>query len=85
MDALTISLISLRGVALALEHLGQARVADSIYGVADLAEAGHDVDAHMAQVAAKLKDRNANDADWGDVVARIEADSARLQAVGKND
>lgn len=80
LNPISLVLIGLRGAALGLELQGQKNAADSLYTLADAAEAGHNVDEHMAAVAAKLKDRNANDDDWVDVVARIEADSARLQA-----
>lgn len=80
LNPISLVLIGLRGAALGLDLQGQQRSADSLYALADAAEAGRDVDAHMAIVAAKLKDRNATDEDWKDVVERIEADSARLQA-----
>lgn len=79
MNPLTLALIGLRGVALALELQGQSKTSNSLYALADAAEAGKAVDDHMAAVADKLKDRNATDEDWADVNARIEADSARLQ------
>jgi hypothetical protein len=50
-----------------------------LFALADAAESGKNVDAHMQLVADKLKDRDATDADWEDVVARIQADSDRLQ------
>lgn len=62
-----------------MELQGQSKTADALFALADAAESGKNVDAHMRLVADKLKDRNATDADWADVVARIEADSERLQ------
>ena len=79
MNLLSFALVGLRGAALGLELQGQQRSADALYGLADAAEAGRDVEAHMALVAAKLKDRNATDDDWKEVTDRIEADSERLQ------
>lgn len=80
MDPKTLALVGLRAAALALAIAGQQKASDSLYTLADAAEAGKAIDDHMALVAAKLKERSANDADWTDVVARIEADSARLQS-----
>lgn len=79
MNALTLALIGLRAAGLALELQGQSRSANSLYALADAAEAGKAVDDHMNAVAEKLKDRSATDEDWEDVTARIESDSARLQ------
>lgn len=79
LNPISLVLIGLRGAALGLELQGQKRSADSLYALADAAEAGKAIDEHMALVAAKLKDRNANDDDWKDVTERIEADSERLQ------
>lgn len=79
MNVLTIGLIGLRGVALSLGLQGQQRAADALYSLADAAEAGQNVDVHMALVAEKLRQRNANADDWNDVAARIEGDSDRLQ------
>ena len=76
---LTLALIGLRGAALGLDLQGQKNAADSLFALADAAEAGKEVDAHMAVVADKLRDRKAIDADWADVSARITADSDRLQ------
>lgn len=79
MDLKVLSIVGLRAAALALSISGQQRAADALYTLADAAEAGKAVDDHMALVAAKLKERPATDEDWDDVVARIEADSKRLQ------
>lgn len=79
-DLRILSLVTLRGVALALSLAGQTRASNSLYTLADAAEAGVVVDDHLAAVAAKLKERPATDDDWADVSARIDADSARLQA-----
>lgn len=80
MDAVTLGLVGLRGVALTLSLQGQNRAADALLGLAEAIEAGADVDEHMALVADKLKSRNSNAADWNDVAKRIEDDSSRLQA-----
>lgn len=79
MDALSLSLIGVRGVAIVLGLQGQTRAADQLYLLADAAEAGENVDARMALVAAKLKERNSTDADWEDVATRIAAHSDQLQ------
>jgi hypothetical protein len=74
-----LALVGLRGVALALTLSGNGKIANGLYALADAAEAGRNVDAHMAAVAEKLKSRSANPDDWAEVVAAIEADSDRLQ------
>lgn len=79
MNPVTLALVGLRAAALALELQGQEKSSNSLFALADAVEAGKAVDDHMAAVAEKLKDRNATDADWEDVIARIEKDSARLQ------
>lgn len=78
MNPITYVLIALRSAALAVDLSGRATTADSLYGVADAIEAGKATDDHMALVAAKLKERNVTDADWAEVMLRIESDSARL-------
>lgn len=76
---ITLALVTLRGLALALNLSGNAKIAAGLYTLADAAEAGRDIDAHMAAVAEKLKSRAANEDDWADVTAAIEADSDLLQ------
>lgn len=78
MNPLTLVLIGLRAAALGLELQGQSRSSSALFLLADAAEAGKNVDDHMAAVAAKLKDRAATDEDWTDVNARIETDFGRL-------
>lgn len=78
MNTIAILLISIRGSALALSLAGQKRASDALYMLSDAAEAGLNVDAHLALVAAKLKDRTATDEDWIDVIGRIQTDSQRL-------
>jgi len=80
MDPKVLGIISLRAAALALGLMGQTRASNALYTVADAAEAGANVDAHMALVAEKLKSRDITTADWSDVEARIAADSERLQS-----
>jgi hypothetical protein len=72
---LQIFTIALRGSALALELQGQEKASGSLYLLADGIDAGRNVDAHMAEVAEKLKDRDATDEDFADVEARIRAES----------
>lgn len=73
-----LALVGLRGVALVLSLSGNSKVADGLYALADAAEAGRNVDAHMALVAEKLKARSVTPEDWQEVTAAIEEDSARL-------
>lgn len=79
MNGKLLAIVGMRAAALALALAGQGRASNALYLLADAAEAGKAVDDHLNAVAEKLKTRTANDADWVDVAARIEADSARLQ------
>lgn len=79
MNAQLLAIIGMRAAALALGLAGQTRASNSLYTLADAAEAGKAVDDHMNAVAEKLKTRTVTDADWEEVAARIEADSSRLQ------
>lgn len=79
MDPKIIAIVGLRAAALALALAGQTRASNALYTLADAYEAGAPIDAHMAEVAAKLKDRTIVDADWDDVEARITADLERLK------
>lgn len=78
MNPTIIALLSLRAAALAATLAGQASTGNALYALADLVESGRATDAHLAEVAEKLKSRELTDADWDDVRARIEADAARL-------
>ncbi len=80
MNPMTLILVALRSAALAVGLAGQQKTSNALYTLANAAEAGRNVDAHLASVGAKLKDRSANDADWADVNARIDADFADLQS-----
>lgn len=80
MNVISLVLVGLRGTALALDLQGQSKSASLLYTLADAAEAGEAVDAHMAMIAEKLKQRPSTDADWKDVIERIEADRARLHS-----
>lgn len=80
MNPTILAVITLRAAALAATLAGRSSTASALYSLADLTESGVAVDAHMAEVAAKLKDRTLNDSDWSDVANRIHADSARLQS-----
>lgn len=73
-----------RSAALALGLAGQPKLGALFDGLANLAESGADIEAHMAAVKAKLEELHAQgasigDADWDAVVAGIEAGSKRLQ------
>jgi hypothetical protein len=76
-----LTIIGLRAAALALALTGNQKAANSLYLLADAAEAGLNIDAHMKAVGEKLKSRTVNDADWEDVNARIDADFAHLQSL----
>lgn len=78
MNPVLIALLALRSAALAATLAGQASTGNALYALADLVESGRATDAHLAEVAEKLKSRELTDADWDDVRARIEADAARL-------
>ena len=80
MNPQILAVISLRAAALAATLAGRTSTASALYSLADLIESGHAVDAHMAEVAATLKDRELTDSDWSDVANRIHADSARLHS-----
>ena len=78
---LSLGLVVLRGLALTLSLTGgNTRTVNLLYGLADAAEAGRNVDAHMAKVAEKLKSRAASHDDWNEVAAAIEEDSDKLHA-----
>lgn len=79
MNGLTLAIVGLRAAALALLVAGDTRSSERLYTLADLVEAGKATDDHMALVAEKLKQRELTDADWDDVMSRINADSAGLQ------
>jgi hypothetical protein len=76
----SLALVGLRAAALALDLQGQKNSARSLYWIADAAEAGKDVDAHMEMVGQMLRTRAVTEADWADVIQRVEADSDRLQS-----
>ena len=79
MNPQTIAIVALRAAALALALSGQAKGSKALYALADAAEAGANVDAHMAEVAARLRDGSAvTDADWDSVESRIAASREAL-------
>jgi hypothetical protein len=79
MDPKIMLILTLRSTALAAELAGRPQQAAALRALADSIQAGRAVDAHMAEVAEKLKDGgSATEADWADVYARIDADRARL-------
>jgi hypothetical protein len=80
MNPVLLAVVTLRAAALAASLAGRSSTASALYSLADLTESGAAVDSHMADVAAKLKDRELTDADWSDVANRIHADSARLHS-----
>jgi len=86
----TLAVVGLRAAGLAVEIAAAgkktskveraARTSQGLYTLANLIEAGSATDDHMTLVAEKLKNREITEEDWDDVFARIESDSARLQA-----
>lgn len=82
MNSIVIAVIALRSAALAATLSGRTSTASALYSLADLVESGQATDAHMAEVAEKLKNRELTDADWSDVANRIHVDAARLHAPG---
>jgi hypothetical protein len=80
MNALLTLLVSIRAAALALSVSGDQRSGDGLYAVADAIEAGKATDDHMQLIADKLKERDLTQADWDDVLARIDDDHAKLQS-----
>ena len=80
MNPVIVVLIALRSAALAAALAGQSRVSNGLYALADAVEAGRATEAHMAEVAEKLKAQDITSVDWDDVAARIAADRDRLHA-----
>lgn len=78
MNPTLLAVVSLRAAALAAELAGRPSTASALRSLANLIESGIAVDAHLAEVAEKLKSRELSDADWSDVANRIHADAARL-------
>lgn len=85
MNHILLAMIGLRAAALGLTLSGQSKVAGSLYLLADTIAAGQATDLHLKTIAEKLAQRDLTDEDWDDVAARIEADSARLQAGAPDD
>lgn len=82
MDKVTLGVIALRAAALAATLAGQVKLATQLYQVADLISSGLVTDLHMKEVADKLAERNAIDADFTDVIARIETERNQLHSPG---
>lgn len=74
-----IAIAALNAASLGFELAGQPKLSGMFTSLANGLQAGAEIDAHMAAVAEKLKERPINEQDWADVTARIEADSDRLQ------
>ena len=80
MNPLLVVLIALRAAALGAALAGQAKVSNGLYALADAIEAGRATEAHMAEVAEKLKAQDITSVDWDDVAARIAAERDRLHS-----
>lgn len=76
----TLALIGLRAAALAAALAGQTKLATQLYQLADFASAGLATDEHMRAVAEKLAVREANDADFAEVLAGIEMEQEKLHS-----
>lgn len=74
-----IAIAALNAASLGFELAGQPKLAGMFTTLASGLQSGANIDAHMAEVAEKLKAGPVTDTDWADVTARIEADSDRLQ------
>jgi hypothetical protein len=74
MDPISIALLALR-VAAGLISPQAAKAVDLLSASF---EAGHNIDAHLAAVAAALK--SGQPVDWDDLTSRIQADSADLHS-----
>lgn len=79
MNPMILALVAIRSAALALAIAGDTSTSSKLYLLADAIEAGKATDEHMQAVADKLKAGEITDEDWADVLARIDADYARLQ------
>lgn len=73
-----IAVSALRSLSMAAELFGRPKISKYLDGVANLAEAGEDVEEHMRVVNEKLLAREINDDDWADVESRIRVDLDRL-------
>lgn len=74
----TIGLIALRGSALVALLSGQAKLSQQLYKLANFIEAGMVSDEQMKAVSEKLANRDAIDADFEDVLARIDSERGKL-------
>lgn len=81
MDKILLAVIALRASALAALLGGQTKLSEQLYRLADFVSAGVATDEHMKDVAEKLASRNAVDADFDDVLERIELRRAELHSV----
>jgi hypothetical protein len=80
LDKTVMSVVGLRAAALVASLAGQTKLAQQLYQLADLVNAGLATDAHMKEVADKLATRNAADADFTDVLQRIESERGKLHS-----
>lgn len=72
MNWVLLGVVGLRASALAALLAGQVKLSAQLYQLADFVEAGVITDEHMKEVADKLATRNAEDADFADVLDRIQ-------------
>ena len=83
MDIKIIGIAALRSSALVLEILGRPRVADYLDTLANMTEAGVEIDAEMQKVAEMLKDRSATEADWEKLMSELDQASRDLHSPRK--
>lgn len=77
MNPKTLALIALRGLGTLFSLQGNASAATALNKIAAAIESGQNVDKHMQLVADALKAGTPKD--WDGLLARINADSDRLQ------
>lgn len=81
MTATLLALIAIRSAATIAQASGDLKTANMLRLVADTVEAGAATDEHLRLVAEKLRSRDLTEADWEDVLSRIERDRAKLQGM----
>lgn len=80
LDKTIMGVVGLRAAALVALLAGQTKLSQQLYQLADYVSAGLATDAHMKAVADKLQSRSATDADFADVLQRIETERGKLHS-----
>lgn len=81
MNSVLLTIITLRSIATIAQVTGDIKTANMLRLLADSIEVGAATDEHLALVAEKLKTRDLTEADWDDVLSRIEVDRRRLHGM----